>query len=120
MLFHSFLLTIITMNNKFEYQFWFWSNKLDAILIMLAALIKYELLDVERQIIKSELEITNDENNKWYNYPLAGKEIKLDLKFAYDNEEGKDVIHLIITSSTNLTQQLETLDLFQSLFKKIK
>jgi|GEM_PF-2781633 len=108
------------MKNKIEYGFWFWSHKLTGILTILSALSKYDLDDIEVEIIQTDLIGTNDELNQWTNYPLDGKDFKMELQFAYDAEEKTDMIHLKITTDLILKEKLEALDLFQGMLKKLE
>lgn len=108
------------MQPLFKYRFWFWSNKLNPILSMLAHLAGYDLDEVERQIIKEGLRGTNDEESFWYKFDFIGKEYSLKLEFAFDGEEGSEMIHIRIESPHELRGRLECLDLFQSMFKELK
>ena len=71
---------------------------------------------------------------KKYN-PITGKNIKafldfidyflntiykIDFKFAFDAEEGKDMIHIQLRTDIELKEKIETLDLFQSMFSELK
>ena len=107
------------MNQENEYGFWIWSNKLDPVLSMLAQIAEYDLWDEEREAIKIGLIGTNDEKNAWFDYVIKGKKHTIELKLAYDDEEGTDMIHLRIKTSMELKEKLETLNLFQSMFKEL-
>lgn len=107
------------MNKDFKYGFWIWSNKLDPVLTMLSHIADYELTQEERGLIKEELQTTNDEKGIWSTYLLKGKQHEIELRLAYDDEEGTDMVHLKLVTSTELKEKLESLNLFQSLFKEL-
>ena len=106
-------------NKSFKYGFWFWSNKLDPILSMLAYLAEYNLWDEEREVIKIGLNGTNDEKNIWFDYLIEGKMYSLGLKFAFDDEEETDMICISIETSIELKEKLESLNSFQCMFKEL-
>ena len=107
------------MDKEIEYGFWFWSDKLAGVLTMLSHLTDYKLDQEEIEFVKQELRGTNDEKNQWATYKLDGKANKMALAFAYDSEEGTDMIHIKIKTSADLKPKLEALDLFQCLFKQL-
>ena len=92
-----------------EYGFWFWSHKLVGILAMFAELSDYELDENEIEIIKKGLIGTNNELNQWANF-----------QFAYDDEDHPNMIHIKIKTDSILKEKIEVLDLFQSMFLKLK
>src|ERR1700741_3465760 len=108
-----------TMGKEIEYVFWFWSDKLVGILTMLSHLADYKINEEEIELIKQELRGTNDEKNQWTTYKLDGKSNNMSLTFAFDSEEGKDMIHIKIKTSQDLKPKLEALNLFQCLFKQL-
>ena len=103
-----------------NYGFWVWSKKIKGVLLLLAALADYDLWDEELEVIKEGLIGTNDENNIWMEYPIKGKKYSLDLKLAYDAEEGNDMIHVGITAPDLLKDKLEALNLFQCMVMEIE
>ena len=103
-----------------EYGFWFWSSKLEAIILMVAQLTDCKIVDGEIDVIKNELKNTNDQKGIWYSHQLNNSNNQLKIKLAYDDEEGMDMIHIRILTNVHLKTQLETLNLFQSLFSKIE
>ena len=107
------------MGKEIEYVFWFWSDKLVGILTMLSHLADYKINEEEIELIKQELRGTNDEKNQWTTYKLDGKSNNMSLTFAFDSEEGKDMIHIKIKTSQDLKPKLEALNLFQCLFKQL-
>ncbi|WP_196889860.1 hypothetical protein [Aureivirga sp. CE67] len=108
------------MKEKIEYGFWFWSHKLTGILTMLAELSKYDLDEIEIESIKYKLIGTNDEMNQWSNYRFEGESFTMDFQFAYDAEEKSDMIHILIKTDSILMEKLETLNLFQCMFKELE
>lgn len=107
------------MSKEIEYGFWFWADKLSAIVTMLSHLTKYNIDKEEIEAIKIDLIGTNDEQDRWSAWKLDGELYKMQLKFAYDKEEGESMIHIRIKTSVDLEQKLETLNLFQCLFKRL-
>ncbi|HRG00997.1 MAG TPA: hypothetical protein PKZ75_07770 [Bacteroidia bacterium] len=105
--------------NLISYQFWFWTPKLEGILAMLAELAKYQISQDEIEAIKIGLVNTSDEKNNWFDYILYGETYKINLKLAYDTEEGPDMIHINIKTSFELEQKLQALNLFQSMFRQL-
>lgn len=104
---------------EIEYGFWFWSDKLNGVLTMLSYLVEYRLDQNEIEVIRQELIGTNDERNQWTTYKFDGKLNNMELTFAFDDEEGNDMIHIKIKTSAELTPKLEALNLFQCLFKRL-
>jgi len=107
------------MENKFKYGFWIWKNKLDPILSILSHLADYELSELERNAIRLELKDTNDEKGIWSDYILNGSQNKIKLKFAYDDEERTDMIHLRIETSIELKEKIEFMNFIQAMFKEL-
>ncbi|MCE7995650.1 MAG: hypothetical protein HEP71_26970 [Roseivirga sp.] len=107
------------MNKDFKYGFWIWSNKLNPVLSMLSHLADYQLSAEERDLIKEELATTNDEKGVWSHYVLKCQQYEIELSLAYDGEEGADMVHLKLLTSAELKEKLESLNLFQSLFKEL-
>lgn len=110
------------MQNKrlddFEYSFWFFSSKLDAILTMLAELIDYPLCDEEREIIKLELQTTDDEKEIWSEYSFENKRNVILINFAKDHNA--DIVFIKIKTSQKFKENLETINMIQELFSEFK
>lgn len=105
--------------NNFSYSFWIWSKKIDAVIHMFSKLIQYEILEEELLAIKDDLKGTNDEKGFWSKYLIKGETYQIDFKFAYDAEEGSDMIHLKLETSKELEEKIAALDLFQSMFDEL-
>lgn len=86
---------------------------------MLSELAKYKISQDEIEAIKVGLVDTSDEKNNWFDYVLHGETYKVNLRLAYDTEEGTDMIHINIQTSFELEQKIHALDLFQSLFRQL-
>jgi hypothetical protein len=103
-----------------QYEFWFWTNKLAGVLAMLSALVGYTLSEEEFQQISEGLRGTKDKKGYWYDYSLRGMKFTVDLKLAYDTDEGAGMIHVKIHGPKELKEKLALLDLFQSMFKELE
>ncbi|AHM59294.1 hypothetical protein D770_05135 [Flammeovirgaceae bacterium 311] len=103
-----------------DYSFWFWSDKLKGILVLLASLVDYDLWDEEIESIKSALIGTNDESNIWTEYSMKGRKYSLGLKLAHDAEKRTDMIHISINATHIIQEKLEALNLFQSMVKELE
>jgi predicted adenine nucleotide alpha hydrolase (AANH) superfamily ATPase len=108
------------MNNQFEYGFWFWTPKLNGILTMLSYISDYDYQEYELDAIQNELRNTNDEKEIWGTYSFIGRKHRLDFTFAYDDEEGEDMIHFKIKAPIELKEKLEMVNTFQSLFRELE
>ena len=86
---------------------------------MISHLAEYDLWDEEREAIMLGLNGTNDEKVIWFDFLLKGNLYSIKLKFAYDDEEGPDMIHLGIETSHQLREKLESVNLFQSMFREL-
>ncbi len=107
-------------DNIFFYSFWIWSNKFDAVMSMFCKLIEYDIWEEEQKSIKIDLKNTNDEKGLWTKYACEGKKYKIDFEFAFDAEEGKDMIHIQLRTDKELKEKIEALNLFQSMFSELK
>jgi hypothetical protein len=107
------------MDKIFEYGFWFWSNKLNGILVILSQYAKYKLDEIEIETIRHNLIGTNNELDRWAHYCFDGSKYRIEMQFAYDDAENSDMIHIKLNSSTDLKEKFEILDLFQSTFKNL-
>lgn len=97
------------MDKDIEYSFWFWADKLPSIMAVLSHLTDYKLDPDELETIRQELRGTNDEKNQWSMHKLDGKKHKMVLTFAYDAEDGPDMIHIKIKTSADLKPKLDGL-----------
>lgn len=103
------------MDNKSNnYGFWFWKEQLTLVISTIALLVDYDLEEEEIDLIKEELRGTDDEKDHWGFYFLSGKKNKLTIYFAYDSEEGNDMIHICMQAAGDFLIQLETLNLIQA------
>ena len=107
------------MDTSFEYQFWFWSNKLDGIIKLLSGIADYEIVDGEIEAIQLYLKDTNDEEGKWSEWKIDGKKYLLELSLACGPEEGSDITYIKIKTQPELQDTLKTLDYIQSSLKTI-
>ena len=106
------------MEELCTYGFWFWQNKFTGILVMLEFLAGYEMDIVEPAVIKDGLKGTNEDI--WFEWRFPGKKHTIHMKFAYDEEEGPDMIHISIKTDCALKEKLEAMNLFQCLFKELE
>lgn len=103
-------------NKVFQYDFWFWENKFQAILEVLAYLADYDVSFDEVETIKYGLSNTNSDKNIWYDYFFQGKAHLIKFKLAKDEEE-HNIISIQIETSIKLKEKLELIDFCQETFR---
>src|SRR5688572_9780996 len=107
------------MGTNIQAGCWFWSHKLIGILTLLAHIAEYDLNQDEVVAIKHGLTGTNDELDRWTDYRFEGRKAHIAFQFAYDDAEQEDMIHIRITTSAILEEQVEMVLSFQAFFKAL-
>lgn len=107
------------MKNEHNYNFEFWDHKLFGVLAMINALADHYMPPVELELAKENLEATNYEENLWTDISINGKNHQLELLLAKNTHEDKSSVVIMITSQEDLTAEIKTLSIFQSLFKTL-
>jgi hypothetical protein len=110
----------IQFKPEFEYNFWFWRNKFDMVMNLLALLIDYNFMDGELEGMLLEIKATDEENmSEWSGGLYYGKKDVLFIKLA-KGSENKDMIYVFIASAKNLSDRIEFIDLIQNNYKLIE
>lgn len=103
------------MDKQIVYRNWFWTNKLAGVLRALSHYSNHVLDEEEIEMIRHGLVGTNDENDRWLDHTLNGAQYSIDVRLAFDAEEGSEMTHIQVKASEDVQKQLESLNLFGEL-----
>jgi hypothetical protein len=112
--------TPIQFNSEFEYSFWFWKDKFEMVMNLLALLIDYDYTDGEIEGMLLDINATDEDKlANWSGGLHYGKKDVLYIKLAKgaDNDQ---MIYVFIAGKNVLKDRVEFIDLIQNHYKIIE
>jgi len=91
---------------SFEYRIWVWKKDFKYLLEKCAKVCAFELDRKEYYRILELIRNTNDELNNWVDYSMKGNYSRLEMRFAYDSEEGYDIVHLNLKGPQEIEEKI--------------
>jgi hypothetical protein len=110
----------IQFNSEFDYTFWFWKDKYEMVMNLLALLIDYEYTDGEMEGTFLDIKATDDDKLAlWSGGLFYGKKDVLYIKLAKgaDNDQ---MIYVFLAGKNILKDRVEFIDLIQNNYKLIE
>jgi hypothetical protein len=106
-------------NSEFDYTFWFWKDKFELVINLLALLIDFELIEGELEGMLLDIKATeNEKMANWSGGLHYGKKDVLYLKLA-KGEENDQMIYIFVAGAKVLQDRIEFIDLIQNNYKRI-
>jgi hypothetical protein len=110
----------VQFNSEFEYTFWFWKDKSEMVINLLALLIDYNLVEGELEGIIWDIRVQNSEKlANWSGGLYYGKKDVIYLKLA-KGEDNDQMIYAFIAGKKVLKDRVEFIDLIQNNYKLIE
>jgi hypothetical protein len=110
----------VQFNSEFEYTFWFWKDKSEMVINLLALLIDYNLVEGELEGIIWDIRVQNSEKlANWSGGLYYGKKDVIYIKLA-KGEDNDQMIYAFIAGKKVLKDRVEFIDLIQNNYKLIE
>ncbi|WP_400190355.1 hypothetical protein [Hymenobacter sp. B81] len=103
---------------QFDYHFWCWKPKLNAVLKMLSLLSDFRYNVADEPLVLAGLRGTDDERGWWFPYDLSCNGT-LSVTLAYDAADS-DIVHVAVLADPSMAGSIRLIDQIQCVLKQVE